>query len=180
MLVPSSPIHLLTTMSSPGLAPEVVISCPFFTLPTPVTVIMACRTARVISVCPPIIWTSCLAHSSETPCIISLISSSVVSGGNNTESRTPTGSAPDDAISFRVTQTDSLPISFVVPVMGSVDRTKISSSSSFSIAQSSPTAAPTSTSSLTASTSFRIDRFNILSLTLPIFIAPYPSPSSLS
>ena len=164
------PAHLVSTISIPGKAPAVEIRLPSFAFPIPVTVITGWFTAFVTSVWPPAIWTLAFSQASSACCIISLISGSVISGGSRTDSKTPKGSAPAEARSFRFTKIASSPISFTVPVMGSVESTKTSSSLSFIAAQSSPTPAPRIISSRFVCICLKTERFNTLSGNFPVFM----------
>ena len=148
MDVPSMPIHLVTITSSPTRAPPVVIKRSFFALPTPVTEMTGWLTTAVTSVCPPITCICSFSQAHSTSCISLRIRGSSAEGGSKTVRRTPTGSAPALARSLAVICSASVPISFSVPVMGSVESTNTSSGASCMTAQSSPTPAPTSTSSL--------------------------------
>ncbi len=146
--VPSMPAHFVIIISIPGRAPAVEISFPFFALPTPTTEISGWHTAFVTSVCPPIICTCTFAQAASACAIMCRIFCSLTRSGSRTVSIMPTGSAPALARSLTVICTASSPISCTVPVIGSVDITSISSSATVTAAQSSPTEAPKSTSSL--------------------------------
>ena len=179
MDVPSRPIHLVITISCPGFTDEVTNTSSFLIVPTPVTEINGCFTTSVISVCPPITSIFNWLQADSTPRIISFNSSSLVSGVRSMVSIIPIGSAPEAAKSFAVMCTLWLPISFTVPVIGSVEKTKTSPSFGSKTAQSCPTAGPTNISSLLCFTSFKTERINIGSGNFPIFITVTPVFSSL-
>ena len=164
------PIHFDTTISIPGLAPPVFIIASFFTFPTPDTEITGRFTAADTSVCPPRICMWNFSHVASASRMISFKRASSLSSGKRIVSITPTGSAPLLARSFAVVMTARLPISFPVPVIGSVDITNTSSASSVSAAQSSPTPAPRSTSSRLLCSCLNTERFNTLSGIFPVFM----------
>ena len=179
MDVPSRPIHFVTRISIPGSAPAVEINLPFFAFPTPHTEITGWFTTRVTSVCPPMTWTLAFSQAASTCFIIRQRSCSQTDVGKSMVRSTPTGSAPALARSFIVIWIASVPISFAVPVIGSVDITRISSGSSCIAAQSSPTPAPKSTSGLFVWICLNTDRFSTFSGTFPTFIS-LPSCDGLS
>ena len=109
------------------------------------------------------------AASSACPIIARSFASESFSGKRKV-SITPIGSAPALARSLSVIWIARCPISFAVPVIGSVDKTNISSSCSATAAQSSPTEAPNSTSGRSVRICFNTDLFNTASGTLPTFI----------
>ena len=168
--VPSRPMYLVTTISCPGAAPLVDTSSSSFTLPTPVTEIRGCLTASVTSVCPPITAMPSFTHSSCTSADSCLSSFSFVSGGSRTVSMSPTGSAPEEIRSLAVICTASLPASLAAPVIGSVESTNTSPSSSFNAAQSSPMPGPIRTSSRFVPSCSNITFFNVASGIFPIFM----------
>ncbi len=106
--------------------------------------------------------------------MISRSSGSSADSGSSTVSSTPIGSAPALARSFTVTWIASDPTSRVVPVIGSVESTSVSSAAILSAAQSSPTPAPSTTSGLPPRICRMTERFRTLSGTFPTFISKDP------
>ena len=143
--VPSGAANLLITSASPHCAPRVLTM--FSSLVRPITVVETTMrvTASVISVCPPTMSSPCARASSEASRITCSICSMPAWGGASSVMSTPTGSAPALATSLSDTCTASWPTRLSAAVMGSVDSTQASSPNRMA-AQSSPTAAPTSTS----------------------------------
>ena len=90
-------------------------------IPRAVTETIVLFTLDVTSVCPPITCTFFSLAVSSISCIIFFISSSLVPTGQSMVTVIAKGSAPDAAISLRLTSTESLPIFSVAPVIGSED-----------------------------------------------------------
>ena len=108
-------------MSSPSLAPAVLIEVPFKLFPITVIDTINLFTAEVTSVWPPITSTFNFPASSLISFIIFFMSSNDDEVGAIIVTNKATGSPPADAMSLQLICTASFPTFSDAPVIGSVE-----------------------------------------------------------